>query len=129
MMESVKNWMLKWNKDAKKQFQVIQRNVLFVKMDIIEWIQCEPCIDDCKKCYNSYQCVVCENSYFIDDELKCISYNELNNCTSKHQQDVLNVKKDFSLKISTVLNVQIERIIVINVITMESAVDVKKIIY
>ena len=44
---------------------------------------CEPCIDDCKKCYNSYQCVVCENSYFIDDELKCISYNELNNCTSK----------------------------------------------
>ena len=52
-------------------------------MDTIERIQCEPCIDDCKKCYNSYQCVVCENSYFIDDELKCISYNELNNCTSK----------------------------------------------
>ena len=47
----------------------------------------------------------------------------------KHQQDVLNVKKDFSLIISTVLNVQIERIIVTIVIIMESAVDVKKIIY
>ncbi|ELP88684.1 protein serine/threonine kinase, putative [Entamoeba invadens IP1] len=51
---------------------------------------CEKCIESCANCNQNSTCLNCEKeNYLLTDSTKCVSYEELVNCTSKSQSGCL----------------------------------------
>ncbi|ELP91717.1 protein serine/threonine kinase, putative [Entamoeba invadens IP1] len=51
---------------------------------------CEKCIESCADCNQNSTCLNCDkDNYLLTDSTKCISYDELVNCTSKSQSGCL----------------------------------------